>query len=76
MAFQRYLAEEVAIDHVDGVISRREALRRLGLLGLGVPAASALLAACGGDGDEAGPAATTATTGQRRRPGRRWRPRR
>ena len=63
MAFQRYLAEEVAIDHVDGVISRREALRRLGLLGLGVPAASALLAACGGDGDEAGSAATTATTG-------------
>jgi carboxymethylenebutenolidase len=51
MAFQRYLAEEVAIDHADGVLSRREALRRLALLGLGVPAASALLAACGGDGD-------------------------
>ena len=51
MAFQQYLAEEVAIDHGDGVISRREALRRLGLLGMGVPAASALLAACGGDGD-------------------------
>jgi carboxymethylenebutenolidase len=33
------------------VLSRREALRRLALLGLGVPAASALLAACGGDGD-------------------------
>ena len=61
MAFQRYLAEEVAIDHGDGVIPRREALRRLGLLGLGVPAASALLAACGGgDGDEAGSTATTA----------------
>jgi carboxymethylenebutenolidase len=30
MAFQRYLAEEVAIDHADGVVSRREALRRLG----------------------------------------------
>jgi carboxymethylenebutenolidase len=51
MAFERYLAEEVAIDHADGVLSRREALRRLALLGLGVPAASALLAACGGDGD-------------------------
>jgi carboxymethylenebutenolidase len=49
MAFQRYLAEEVAIDHADGLYSRREALRRLALLGLGVPAASALLAACGGD---------------------------
>jgi carboxymethylenebutenolidase len=59
MAFQRYLAEEVAIDHADGVYPRREALRRLALLGLGVPAASALLAACGGDGEQA----TTATSG-------------
>jgi carboxymethylenebutenolidase len=58
MAFQQYLAEEVAIDHADGVLSRREALRRLGLLGVGVPAASALLAACGGDGE---PAASTTT---------------
>jgi carboxymethylenebutenolidase len=60
MAFQRYLAEEVAIDHADGVLSRREALRRLVLLGLGVPAASALLAACGGDGEPA-PAAPSGT---------------
>ncbi|MEV0623380.1 dienelactone hydrolase family protein [Nonomuraea sp. NPDC050404] len=44
---QRYLAEEVAHDHVDGLIPRREALRRLALLGLGLPAATALLAACG-----------------------------
>jgi len=36
MAFQQYLAEEVAIDHADGLYSRREALRRLALLGLGV----------------------------------------
>jgi carboxymethylenebutenolidase len=63
MAFQRYLAEEVAIDHADGALSRREALRRLGLLGLGVPAASALLAACGGDGDGGGGPAPAATTG-------------
>ncbi|TDD31068.1 dienelactone hydrolase family protein, partial [Nonomuraea terrae] len=40
---QRHLAEEVALDHLDGLISRREALRRLGLLGLGLPAAAALL---------------------------------
>ena len=53
MAFQRYLAEEVAIDHADGVLPRREALRRLALLGLGVSTASALLAACGGDGEPA-----------------------
>ena len=51
MAFQLYLAEEVALDHADGLYSRREALRRLTLLGLGVPAASALLAACGGGGE-------------------------
>ena len=58
MAFQQYLAEEVAIDHADGVLSRREALRRLGLLGVGVPAASALLAACGDDGE---PVSSTTT---------------
>ncbi|GAA0401377.1 carboxymethylenebutenolidase [Acrocarpospora corrugata] len=45
--FQRYLAEEVAEDHADGLIPRREALSRLALLGLGLPAAAALLAACG-----------------------------
>jgi carboxymethylenebutenolidase len=42
---QRYLAEEVVEDHQDGIITRREAMRRLGLLGLGTAAASALLAA-------------------------------
>jgi carboxymethylenebutenolidase len=41
---QRYLAEEVAEDHADGIITRREAMRRLGLLGLGSAAATALLA--------------------------------
>jgi carboxymethylenebutenolidase len=41
---QRYLAEEVAEDHADGLITRREALRRLGLLGLGGAAAASLLA--------------------------------
>ena len=40
---QRYLAEEVAEDHVDGIITRREAVRRLGLLGVSGAAASALL---------------------------------
>ena len=42
--FQRYLAEEVAEDHADGLVSRREALRRLGLLGLSGAAAASLLA--------------------------------
>ena len=40
---QRYLAEEVAEDHADGIITRREALRRLGLLGVGMTAAVSLL---------------------------------
>jgi carboxymethylenebutenolidase len=43
---QRYIAEEIATDHVDGLLSRREALRRLALLGVGGTAASALIAAC------------------------------
>jgi carboxymethylenebutenolidase len=42
---QKYLAEEVAEDHADGIITRREAMRRLGLLGLGAATASAMLAA-------------------------------
>ena len=44
---QRYIAEEIATDHVDGLLSRREALRRLALLGIGTAAATALIAACG-----------------------------
>jgi carboxymethylenebutenolidase len=42
---QKYLAEEVAEDLADGIITRREAMRRLGLLGVSGAAASALLAA-------------------------------
>jgi carboxymethylenebutenolidase len=41
---QRYLAEEVAEDLADGIIGRREAVRRLGLLGVTGAAASGLLA--------------------------------
>ncbi|MEO3759369.1 dienelactone hydrolase family protein [Mycobacterium sp. B14F4] len=43
---QRYIAEEIATDHVDGLLSRREALRRLALLGVGTAAATALFTAC------------------------------
>lgn len=48
---QRYIAEEIATDHVDGLMSRREALRRLALLGVGGAAAAALIAACGDNAD-------------------------
>jgi carboxymethylenebutenolidase len=62
--FQRYLAEEIAVDHADGLIERREALRRFGLLGLSLAAASALLAACADDqGGSGQPAATTPPAG-------------
>ncbi|BBX92470.1 dienelactone hydrolase family protein [Mycolicibacterium boenickei] len=44
---QRYIAEEIATDHLDGLLSRREAMRRLGLLGIGAAAAAALITACG-----------------------------
>jgi carboxymethylenebutenolidase len=43
-----YLAEEIALDHADGLVSRRDALRALGLMGFTAAGASSLLAACGG----------------------------
>ena len=46
MALREYLTTEVGEDWVDGLIGRREAIRRLVLLGMTVPTASALLAAC------------------------------
>jgi carboxymethylenebutenolidase len=54
MALREYLAEEVALDFADARLTRREALKRLALLGLGTTAAGALLAACSsGDDDSA-----------------------
>ena len=46
---QRYVAEEIATDHVDGLLTRREALRRLAMLGMGSAAAGAFIAACSKD---------------------------
>jgi carboxymethylenebutenolidase len=59
---QRYIAEEIAIDHIDGLLPRREALRRLALLGLSAGAASALIAACGSGGQKQSTPSTTAST--------------
>jgi carboxymethylenebutenolidase len=60
-----YLAEEIALDYADAVLTRREALRRLGLLGLTATGAAALLAACGGDGggDKSSKKQTSTTAG-------------
>ncbi|MEU4538697.1 dienelactone hydrolase family protein [Streptosporangium sp. NPDC023825] len=58
-SFHRYLAEEVAVDHAEGLIPRREALHRLTLLGLAAPAAGALLAAWETGGENATASAAT-----------------
>jgi carboxymethylenebutenolidase len=58
---EKYLVEEVGIDYADGLISRREALRRLGMMGVGAMAASSLLAACADDAAES-PRATSSAT--------------
>ncbi len=58
---QRYIAEEIATDHVDGLLSRREALRRLALLGVGTAAATALIAACGENKQPAAEAPVTSS---------------
>jgi carboxymethylenebutenolidase len=58
---QRYVAEEIATDHVDGLLSRREALRRLALLGVGTAAATALIAACGEERKPANDASATSS---------------
>jgi len=62
--FQEYLATEVALDHADGQLSRREALRRLGMMGVSAMSASALLAACADNKSEqtSAPAAQPSTT--------------
>ena len=60
---QRYLAEEIAEDHADGLVSRREALRRLGLLGLTGATATSLLAAIMTDEAHGSTKAVTRTTG-------------
>ena len=58
---QRYIAEEIATDHVDGLMSRREAMRRLALLGVGTAAATALIAACGENQQSAGTSSATSS---------------
>ena len=61
---ERYVAEEIATDHVDGLLSRREALRRLALLGVGTAAAGALIAACADQRSGQTPASSPASSGQ------------
>lgn len=63
MTLRRYVAEEIALDCEEGLLTRREALRRLGLLGLTAAASTTLLAACSSD-DDAGSPSTTAKSAE------------
>ena len=56
MALREYLIGEVTEDYADGLLIRREAMRRLGLLAVSSGAAAALLAACARGGER--PSAT------------------
>jgi carboxymethylenebutenolidase len=57
----RYIAEEIATDHAEGLLTRRETLRRLAMLGLSGTAAAALIAACSQPSDSAGKPAESAS---------------
>ena len=69
-----YLTEEVVVDYADGLVSRREALRRLSLLGMGASLAGPMLAACdaqkegGGAASSPPPASGSAPAGPPPRP--------
>jgi len=56
-----YLTEEVVVDYADGLITRREALRRLALLGVGAGVAAPMLAACDAQNGDGGGTPPTST---------------
>jgi carboxymethylenebutenolidase len=63
MAFEDYVRSEIVADCADGYLTRREALRRLMLLGVGAAAAGTLLAGCGDDKKSDGTGASSSSTG-------------
>jgi carboxymethylenebutenolidase len=63
MAFEEYVQGEIVTDCAEGHLSRREALRRLMLLGVGAAAAGVMLAGCSDDEpDESGSDSTSSST--------------
>jgi carboxymethylenebutenolidase len=64
MAFEDYVRSEVVADYAEGFITRREALRRLVLLGVGATAAGTLLTACGGGSSKSSSSSTTGGAAQ------------
>jgi carboxymethylenebutenolidase len=71
VTLQRYLVEEIALDHAEGLLSRREALRRMAMMGVGAVAASGFLAACS-IGDSKTNPPTSATPGSSSPPSSAW----
>jgi carboxymethylenebutenolidase len=63
MAFEEYVRQEIVADCAEGFLTRREALRRLMLLGVGATAAAALLAGCGEDKPSGEAASSSSSTG-------------
>jgi len=61
MAFEEYVRSEIVADCAEGLLSRREALRRLMLLGVGAAAAGTLLAGCGDDSKKSDSASSSST---------------
>lgn len=55
---KRHIAEKIAVEHINGLLPRRAALRRLALLGVGTASATALISAC----ENRQPDESTATT--------------
>jgi len=63
MAFEEYVRQEIVADCAEGFLTRREALRRLMLLGVGATAATALLAGCPKDRDFTGTGGSSSSSG-------------
>jgi carboxymethylenebutenolidase len=61
MAFEDYVQGEIVTDCAAGYLTRREALRRLMLLGVGATAAGVMLAGCSDDDPEVSGDATSTT---------------
>ena len=62
MAFEEYVQNEIVADCAEGYLTRREALRRLMLLGVGAATAATLLAGCSDDDTKEG-SGTSSSTG-------------
>ena len=62
MAFGEYVQGEIVEECEQGYLSRREALRRLMLLGVGAAAAGVMLAGCSDDDDPSGAGDDTTST--------------